>query len=130
MSRQAWLRSRVTRGGDPVDPVPVEAAVLDARADTMREMVRDHVSQLLHERAAANAPADEFIPDGEFDPLDEGNLLSDYQLRDIADELESLVETPNPDPAPLQAPPDDDVPGEVPQNGAGDAPNPEPQYQA
>lgn len=73
MSRQAWLRDPDRpRIFGRVDTRPHSAAVLDRRADSMREMVREHVD------AQRRQLADEQLPDDEFDILEEG-LLDDEE---------------------------------------------------
>lgn len=87
MSRQVWLRNReIARRFDRVDPIPVEEAVLDRRADSMMDMVRRQVA------AVARAARDEELPDEDLDDElgDDELVLSEYQLAEVARELHAV----------------------------------------
>jgi hypothetical protein len=79
--RQAWLRDpdRV-RSSSLVDPRPLEAAVLEPRADTMRDMVRQYVNQRTLDDSQVDEP---FLDDEDFDIENAQEPYSDYQLSEM-----------------------------------------------
>jgi len=98
MGRQAWLRdpNRV-RSYSKVDTRPVEAAVLEPRADTMRDMVRNYVQNAVAAAAHDHDQAEEdFLTDEEMDLEYEmdGAPMSDHQLAELIDDIEHLNAEP------------------------------------
>jgi len=98
MGRQAWLRdpNRV-RSYSKVDTRPVEAAVLEPRADTMRDMVRNYVQNAVAAAAHDHDQAEEdFLTDEEMDLEYEmdGAPMSDHQLAELIDDIEHFNAEP------------------------------------
>lgn len=94
MNRQEWLRRRET-APDPVDRQPMEAAVLEPRADTMRDMVTREVNAMVREQNEAELPDDEFLDDEE---LHREGVESPHQLEALAQQLLDEEEPPPPPP--------------------------------
>ena len=88
--RQQYLRTR-EKVYSIADPRPVEAAVLEGGADMMRDMVRQHVRQALAERHEAEEEDDDFLTDEEFEHELDGQPLSEYQLEELAAEIEEGI---------------------------------------
>lgn len=111
ISRQDWLRTR-PRVYSAADSRPVEAAVLEPRADTMRDMVRQYVAQKHHEDTSVDEP---FLSEEEFDMELDAQPLSEHQLSELALDILAMQDqgeadldasgvdvegSPEPDPAP------------------------------
>jgi len=81
-SRAEWLRdpSRPRRKSS-VDPRPVEASVLDRRADTMREMVQQQVRGMV--AASDTSPDEEWDDDEDFEEWDDVPAYTHYQLAHV-----------------------------------------------
>lgn len=98
--RQAWLRDPDReRDTALVDPRPVEAAVMEAGADTMMDMVRAHVA------AATATVRDERLPDEDWlsydEELLEEGLITPYEfdsaLADLPPDEGEFAPTPGPE---------------------------------
>lgn len=88
--RQTALRTERERHTDAVDPRPVEEAVLEPRADSMRDMVQRHLAEQRRAAFEADMPDEDFLDDDEVElaELVEHAPLSDYQLHELAIEME------------------------------------------
>ena len=80
VSRQVWLRTR-PRPASPIDPRPVEAAVLDdSEGDDIHTMLGRHLAQMRAEGQEAHLEDEEFMAD---------------ELMDLEEELEHAPLSPS-----------------------------------
>lgn len=87
--RQAWLRDpNRERSSSLVDPRPLEAAVLEPRADTMRDMVRQYVNQRTLDDRQEDEP---FLDDEEFAIETAEEPFSEYQLAEMEAEAHRQI---------------------------------------
>lgn len=88
--RQDWLRTRYVEP-EEVDPMPLEEAVLEDRADDMRELVRRHVAQVVAQAREDSLEDEELLDDDELLEVETLGEMSEHQLRDFLDREEAIL---------------------------------------